>query len=127
MKTQLVIRDFKRTEGLENFLKSRIEECVSQFFSRTENAQLSVKAQEERHRTATRKPSFLLEVRLKLPGSKLMYHVKRTGENFNDCVEKVSNALREVMRKKHRQTVAINSRRKQLWANQNSDYGESVA
>ena len=61
MKTQLIIRDFKRTEGLENFLKTRIEECVSQFFTRTENAQLSVKAQEERHRTENRKPSFLLE------------------------------------------------------------------
>lgn len=119
MKTQVTIRDFQRTEGLENFIKSKIEDCVSQFFTRTENAQLSVKAQEERHRTLTRKPSFLCEVHLKMPGSKTFFHVKRTGENFYQCVENVSNALREIMRRKHRQTVAINSRRKQLWANKN--------
>ena len=120
MKTQVTIKDFERTEGLENFLRDKFESCISQFYTRHDNTQLSVRAQEDRHRTANRKPSFLCEVNLKMPNSKLLFHVKRTGKNFYDCVEQVSSALREIMRRQHRQTVAINARRKQLWANQNN-------
>lgn len=117
MKTQVTIRDFKRTEGLETFIRNKIEDCISQFYTRHDKAQVSVTAQEERHRTLTRKPNFLCEVRLKIPGSKTFIQVKRAGTNFYECVENVSNALREIVRRKHRQTVAINSRRAEPWAN----------
>jgi hypothetical protein len=117
LKTQVIIKDFKRSENLETYLKNKIEDCVSHFFPRHQNASLSVKAQEESHRTETRRPSFLCEVRLKLPQSKTFFHVKRTGANFHECVEQVAGALREIMRRKHKKTVAINSRRAQRWVN----------
>lgn len=116
MKTQVTVRDFTRTEGLENFLITKLEDCVSQFFSRHDNAQLTIKAQEERHRTTNRKPTFSCEVHLKMPGSKTYFQVRRTGANFHECVEGVSNALREMMRRKHRKIMAINSRRADPWA-----------
>lgn len=127
MQTKIVIRDFERTQELENYLQTKIEESIAPFLKNFENSFVYVKVQEDRHRTLGRKPHFQCQVRLKIPGTKTMMTVNRDGDHFYDCVQKVTDTLREMVSKKHRQIASLQARRKKTIATIPYDYSHFVA
>ena len=126
MQTQIVIRDFERTENLEDYLRTKIEESLTPFLQNYENSTIFVKVQEDRHRSLTRKPHFQCEVRLKLPRKKMFITVRKEGDHFYDCVQKVSDTLREVMGRKHHQMASLQARRKKTITEIPYDYEHDV-
>ena len=127
MQTQIVIRDFERTENLEDYLRDKIEESLSPFLQNYENSTIFVKVQEDRHRSLTRKPHFQCEVRIKLHRKKMFITVRKEGDHFYDCVQKVSDTLREVMGRKHHQMASLQARRKKTITEIPYDYEHDVA
>ena len=127
MQTQIVIRDFERTENLEIYLRTKIEESLAPFLQNYENSSVFVKVQEDRHRSLTRKPHFQCEVRLKIPRFKTFITVKKEGDHFYDCVQKVTDTLHEVMGRKHHQMASLQARRKKRITDVPYDYTHFVA
>ena len=127
MQTKIVIRDFERTENLESYLQTKIEESIAPFLKNYDNSTIFVKVQEDRHRTEARKPHFQCEVRLKIPGLRGQLRVHKDGDHFYDCVQKVTDTLREVMGRKHRQMASLQSRRKKTITSVPYDYSHYVA
>lgn len=127
MQTKIVIRDFERTENLEIYLQTKIEESIAPFLKNYDNSKIYVKVQEDRHRSELRKPHFQCEVRLTLPKSKGTLTVRKEGDHFYDCVQKVTDTLREVMGRKHRQMASLQARRKQTITSVEYDYSHYVA
>lgn len=112
MQTKVVIRDFETTENLQTYLQSKIEESIAPFMKNFDDSNLFVRVQEDRHRTGVRKPHFQCDVRLTIPGAHLTITVRKEGDQFYDCVQRVADTLHEVMSRKHRQLASLQARRK---------------
>lgn len=112
MQTKIVIRDFEPTENLQNFLQDKIEETIFPFLQQFPKTEAQVTVHEDRHRTEIRRPHFECVVLLKIPNSKSVIRVERSGDHFYTCVNKVCETLTQVLRRKHRQLASMQARRK---------------
>lgn len=127
MQTKIVIRDFETTEDLQNYLQTKIEESIAPFLKNFEDSSLFVRVQEDRHRTEDRKPHFQCDVRLTIPGAHMTVTVRKDGDHFYDCVQRVSDTLHEVMSRKHRQLASLQARRKKTITSVPYDYTHYIA
>lgn len=100
MQTDIFYRDITKSENLEAYLLEKVEGTVSEFFKYDSDAHLTVRVEADRHRSQTRKPSYLCEVILKPSRSKAIIKVVKTDENFKKCVAKTVAALKVVMSKR---------------------------
>lgn len=112
MQTKIVIRDFESSENLQVYLRSTIEDSIQPFLKQYPKTEVQVRVEEDRHRSANRKPHFKCSVLLKLTSSKPLIHVERSGDHFYSCVEDVCQTLKDVLRRKHRQLASLQSKRK---------------
>lgn len=111
MSTELLIRDFNRTEGLENYLLTRIEDHISTFLKLDKDYRLKVKVCEDSHRQQNRKPHFICEVILKLKSSKQVLKVTKSGYDFYKCVSDTGVALKKILERRHAKEVTRRTRR----------------
>ena len=112
MQTKIVIRDFENTETLNSHLQSSIEDTLSPFLQQFPKCEIQVRAQEDRHRSITRKPHFECTVLVKLNHTTPVIQVHRSGDHFYTCVHDVCNTLKEVIGRKHRKLASLQARRK---------------
>ena len=68
MQTKIVIRDFERTENLEDYLQGKIEDSIYPFLQQFPDSQVQVTVNEDRRRSSTRKPHFECTVLSSMPG-----------------------------------------------------------
>lgn len=100
MQTDIYYRDITKTENLESYLLETVERAVEDFFKYDSGAHLTVRVETDRHRSQTRKPSYLCEVILKPSRSKTVIKVVKRDENFKRCVAKTVSALKVVLSKR---------------------------
>ena len=112
MQTKIVIRDFEPTENLQNYLQDKIEDTIYPFLQQFPNAEAQVTVHEDRHRTENRRPHFECIVLLKIPNSKSIIRVERSGDHFYTCVHDVCETLTQVLGRKHRRLASMQARRK---------------
>ncbi len=112
MQTKIVIRDFERTENLQTFLQTKIEDTIYPFLQQFPKSEVQVTVFEDRHRTENRRPHFECIVLLKIPNSKSIIRVESHGDHFYTCVHDVCETLTQVLRRKHRRLASKQSRRK---------------
>lgn len=99
MLTDIYYRDITRSEYLESYLLDKIEGLVEKFMHKDVNAHLTVRVETERHRTQNRKPVFICEVVLKPSHSKKIIKVRKSGEDFYNCVGEITDAMRKMLQK----------------------------
>jgi len=100
MQTDIYYRDITKTENLEAYLLERVEGAIEEFFKYDSGAHLTVRVETDRHRTQTRKPSYICEVILKPSRLRTVIKVQKNDENFKRCVAKTVSALKVIMSKK---------------------------
>ncbi|WII72582.1 HPF/RaiA family ribosome-associated protein [Bdellovibrio sp. 22V] len=100
MQTDIYYRDITKTENLEDYLMEKVEGAVEDFFKYDSGAHLTVRVETDRHRTQTRKPSYLCEVILKPSRMRTVIKVQKTDENFKRCVARTVNALKVILSKR---------------------------
>ncbi|MFV8248770.1 HPF/RaiA family ribosome-associated protein [Bdellovibrio bacteriovorus] len=100
MQTDIYYRDITKTENLESYLLETVEGTVGDFFKYDSGAHLTVRVETDRHRSQTRKPSYVCEVILKPSRSKTVIKVVKRDENFKRCVAKTVSALKGVLSKR---------------------------
>ncbi|WP_347358713.1 HPF/RaiA family ribosome-associated protein [Bdellovibrio sp.] len=100
MQTDIYYRDITKTENLEAYLMETVENAVGDFFKYDSGAHLTVRVETDRHRSQTRKPSYLCEVILKPSRSKSVIKIVKSDENFKRCVAKTVAALKVVLSKR---------------------------
>lgn len=102
--TTISIKDFPKTQEIENYLIMHSEGIVKPFMG-NQNFSLKVKVAEDSKRNKFRRPHFKCEIFLKLPGSKQIVKVLKSSFNFHDCVQGAGNALKEVVRRWHEHQI----------------------
>ncbi|OFZ32055.1 MAG: hypothetical protein A2622_12560 [Bdellovibrionales bacterium RIFCSPHIGHO2_01_FULL_40_29] len=112
MQTKIVIRDFERTENLEDYLQGKIEDSIYPFLQQFPDSQVQVTVNEDRHRSSTRKPHFECTVLLNMNHPKSVIRVHRSSDHFYTCVQEVTETLTGVLRRKHRQLSSLQARRR---------------
>ncbi len=112
MQTKIVIRDFKSWENLQVYLQTTIEDSIQPFLKQFPKTEVQVRVEQDRHRSANRKPHFKCSVLLKLTRSKPLIHVERSGDHFYSCVEDVCQTLKDVLGRRHRQLASLQSKRR---------------
>ena len=94
MQTDIYYRDITKTENLEAFLLDRVETSISEFLKYDSDAHVTVRVEQDRHRSQTRKPSYMCEIILKTSRSKNVIKVQKTDESFKTSVTKSVAALK---------------------------------
>ncbi len=97
MQTDIYYRDITKTENLESYLLETVERAVEDFFKYDSGAHLTVRVETDRHRSQTRKPSYMCEVILKPSRSRTVIKVVKQDENFKRCVAKTVSALKVIL------------------------------
>jgi len=100
MQTDIYYRDITKTENLEAYLLEKVEGAVEDFFKYDSGAHLTVRVETDRHRTHTRKPSYICEVILKPSRLRNVIKVRKTDENFKRCVANTVGALKSILSKR---------------------------
>ncbi|WP_413943554.1 HPF/RaiA family ribosome-associated protein [Bdellovibrio sp. HCB-162] len=100
MQTDIYYRDITKTENLEAYLLEKVEGAIEDFFKYDSGAHLTVRVESDRHRTSTRKPSYICEVILKPSRMRTVIKVRKTDENFKACVAKTVSALKVILSKR---------------------------
>ena len=100
MQTDIYYRDITKTENLDGYLLEKVESSIGEFLKHDSGAHLTVRVEQDRHRSQTRKPSYMCEVLLKSSRSKSVIKVVKTDENFKSCVAKSVGALKAILAKK---------------------------
>lgn len=106
MKTEMVIRDIRRTESLEDYLTSHIEDVVESMIPNRRDITLRMKVSEDSHRTDLRRPHFECSVYLKV-GKQRPIHITKQDASFHICVERLGSALRETLRRSHQKAAPL--------------------
>lgn len=99
MQTDIHYRDVTRTENLEDYLLEKVEGSCEEIFKYDSGAHLTVRVEEERHRTERRKPSYTCEVILKPSYLRKVFKVRKSDANFRRCVARTVNALKVILSK----------------------------
>ncbi|KYG68676.1 hypothetical protein AZI87_05425 [Bdellovibrio bacteriovorus] len=99
MQTDIYYRDITKTENLEAYLLEKVEGTVEDFFKYDSGAHLTVRVETDRHRSQTRKPSYICEVILKASYIRNVIKVRKTDENFKRCVANTVDALKVILSK----------------------------
>ena len=94
MQTDIYYRDITKSDNLEDYLLEKVEGAVQLFFKYDSDAHLTVRVEQDRHRSQTRKPSYTCEVILKPSRSRNVIKVRKTDERFRACVAKTVAALK---------------------------------
>ncbi|MBV2169480.1 MAG: HPF/RaiA family ribosome-associated protein [Bdellovibrio sp.] len=100
MQTDIFYRDITKTENLEAYLLEKVEGAISEFFKYDSDAHLTVRVETDRHRSQTRKPSYMCEVILKPSHMRTVIKVHKSDENFKKCVAKTVSALKIILSKR---------------------------
>lgn len=102
MNTKVLVKGFTKTEGMEEYLRQHTENLIEPFlkYEGRREATLKVIVDEDSHRTQTRKPHFSCEVHLEMPGSGKFIKIKKQGSDFYECVNKVGQTLKQVLRRR---------------------------
>ena len=100
MQTDIYYRDITKTENLDEYLLGKVEGAISEFLKYDSGAHVTVRVEQDRHRSQTRKPSYMCEVIVKPSRSKSIIKVVKTDENFKSCVAKSVGALKAILAKK---------------------------
>lgn len=106
MKTELVIRDVRRTQSLEDYLSSHISDVVESMIPEHRNAVLRLRVSEDSHRTDFRRPHFECSVYLRV-GKQRPIRITKQDSAFHVCVERVGTALRESLRRSHQKAAPL--------------------
>lgn len=99
MQTDIYYRDITKTENLEAYLLEKVEGAIEEFFKYDSGAHLTVRVETDRHRSQTRKPSYICEVILKPSRIRTVIKVRKNDENFKRCVAKTVSALKVILSK----------------------------
>lgn len=100
MQTDIIFRDLEKSEALEAYLMEKIGSSIETFFGNDENGHATIRVETERHRTLTRKPSFICEVIYKPSYQKRTIKVKKTGEDIYSAAHEVAIAIKAIMRRR---------------------------
>ncbi len=100
MKVDIVYREIKKTEALETYLTEQVA-ALEHFLQENRDSHLTIRLEEDRHRQESRKPHFLVELLLKMDGTKEPIKVSKDGEDFKVAVAKAVEALDGILRKSH--------------------------
>ncbi len=106
MRTELVIRDVRRTESLETYLTSHLEGVVESLIPNRRDVVMRLKVEEDSHRTHLRRPHFECSVYLKV-GNATPIRIKKQDAEFHICVERLGTALRESLRRSHQKSSPL--------------------
>lgn len=103
MNTEVLVKGFAKTDSMEAYLRAHTENLIEPFLkSGSDKREVSMRVivGEDSHRTQTRKPHFTCEVHLNLPGNGKFIKIKKQGTDFYECVGKVGQTLKQVLRRR---------------------------
>ena len=98
MSTEVVIKDFERTEALESYLLVHTESMVMRYLHHERDVNLKVKVSEDSHRNGNRIPHFSCEIFLTIGSAKTPIKVIRSGYDFYGCVNEANHILKKILR-----------------------------
>lgn len=101
MKTEIRVKDFENTEGLQNYLQTHAEELIQSTIPNNNRYNVTVTVSENAHRNQGRRPSFECAIHLKFDGLKKVYKVVRQGPHFYDVVNDAIQSLKKILRRRH--------------------------
>ena len=99
MQIDIYYGDITRTESLEHYLDDKIETSLGDFLRNDKGAHVTMRVQQDRHRTVNRKPHYTVEILLKISWSKSLIKVVKSGDNFKRAVVQAVAAARTQMAK----------------------------
>ncbi len=101
MKTEIRVKDFENTEGLQNYLQTHAEELLQSTLPKNDRYNVTVSVGENAHRNQARRPNFECAIHLKFDGLKKVYKVIKQGPNFYDVVHDAVLSLKKILRRRH--------------------------
>ncbi|WP_413289149.1 HPF/RaiA family ribosome-associated protein [Bdellovibrio sp. HCB337] len=100
MQTDIIFRDLEKSEALEAYLIEKIGSSLETYFEKDENGHATIRVETDRHRTLTRKPSFMCELIFKPSYQKRTIKIRKTGEDIYSAAHEVAVALKAIMRRR---------------------------
>lgn len=106
MNTEVIFRDFERTDSLEQYVLAQTEGLVADFFNDRNSPHIKITIFEDRHRTQDgRRPHYVCEILMSLKGRHQVIKIAKSGYSFFDCVASAGIALRKLVRRTHRYNI----------------------
>ena len=115
MATEIMTRDFKKTESVENYIESEVELALSDLLPPSDHYVLKVTAAETAHRNQNRKPFFECTVQVKLDSVDKVYRVRRQSSSFYESVQAAVAAMKRVLGRRHSLTKNFH-KKSPVWA-----------
>lgn len=100
MQIQTFFRDLGKTDALEAYLRDKIGSSIESFLKKDPHSAATVRIEQDRRRSQSRKPSFVCEVVLKPTHQKRTFKVSKSGEDFYTAVNEAAAALRTILRRR---------------------------
>lgn len=101
MRTEIIFQDVRRSDYVEDFITKKVENMTGKLVQPDNDIHVTVRLQQDRHRTQVRHPLYHCEVTLKSGMSSKTYKTLRQDRNVFRAIVACMTALKTMLSKNH--------------------------
>ncbi len=101
MRTEIIFKDFSRSEYIENFIQNKVETLANRLISPDNDTHISVRLIEAKERTAVRRPIYQCEMTIKSGMSPKTYKIHKEDRNIFRAIIFCADAAKVALAKSH--------------------------
>jgi hypothetical protein len=101
MRTDILFKDFKRSEYIENFVTEKIDSIVERLVAPDNDTHVTVRLEKSRERTDQRRPHFQCEIIVKSGMSSKIYKTVKNDRNIFRSIVCSFDSMKTLLGKTH--------------------------